>query len=341
MIYSDEYFKYSLAFNPKEIELCKSITEWLPDEIIDAHTHSALPEHVIMPLDPEISGHMMSTFPSFSLEQSLEMQRMFFPGKTVRTLRFALPFKGIKHKMVNQYLFENSAGDDRVALCGVPTDIDYTVKMMREKNVAGLKMYDFFFNPKAKEIYEFFKPEILEEAQAIGVPIILHLPQIITQCKKDLWKLIKDFPRLTIVLCHLGLPELPVPGLSEAYQEFASHSRLFMDTALIPSEEVVGLAIQYFGIERIMFGSDAPLNMVRAKVYRNPNLGERLITEYPYHWVDQKEHDEYKHLAKGAIHIHWQALLALKAVIEKLASESQDKAKKLIFNETAKIVYGF
>lgn len=90
-----------------------------------------------------------------------------------------------------------------------------------------------------------------------------------------------------------------------------------------------------------MFGTDAPLNMVRAKVYRNPDLGERLITEYLYHWVDKEEHDQYEYLAKGASHIHWQALLAIKKTIEKFTPKLQSKAKRFIFSETAKKVYGF
>lgn len=340
MIPMKDYLEYSLSFKQEELSVRESLMEWLPDEMIDCHAHSNLPEHVLC-LDKEIEARLMTTFPSFTLTQSYKNKRIFYPGKTIRTLRFALPFKGIEHKEANEYLLENSRPTDRVALCGVPTDIDYTLKMLHRKGVAGLKMYKYFFNPPADKIYQFFKPQILEEAQALDIPIILHLPRTITECKDDLRRPLKDFPKLTIVLCHLGLPHLPVPGLAEAYKEFACHERLFMDTSLIPSKEVVGLAVEYFGIERIMFGSDEPFNMIRSKPYIHPELGDRLITEYPYHWVDRKEHEKYKHLAKGAIHIHWQALSALKAVIEALPSGMQDQARRLIFKGTAQAIYGF
>src|SRR5947209_17806151 len=108
-----------------------------------------------------------------------------------------------------------------------------------------------------------------------------------------------------------------------------------MDTAMIPSAEVIELAISTFGIERIMFGSDEPLNMIRSVVYDNPVLGQRLATEYRYHWVDPEEHTKYKYIAYGAVHTHWQALEALKAALHKLSPSLQEAAKRLIFHDTA------
>ena len=41
---------------------------------------------------------------------------------------------------------------------------------------------------------------------------------------------------------------------------------------------------------RVIYSSDKPLNLIRSKMYLHPQLGQRLITEYLYHWVDLGEH---------------------------------------------------
>jgi predicted TIM-barrel fold metal-dependent hydrolase len=114
-----------------------------------------------------------------------------------------------------------------------------------------------------------------------------------------------------------------------------------MDTAMIPSAEVVEMAIDAFGVDRIIFGSDEPLNLVRALVYNNPQLGERLITQEAYHWVDPKEHADYAYLARDVIHMHWSAILALKNATDKLPEEVRDSARESIFYGNARALFGF
>jgi predicted TIM-barrel fold metal-dependent hydrolase len=313
---------------------------YLPDRLIDCHAHSNLPDHVAG-LDDSVYYHMMSTFPYFTLEQSYHVQKVFYPNKAIRTLRFANAYKGINHKAANQYLIDNCIATDRIALCGIPNDVMYTTLMMRHPRIAALKIHPAVFPPRASKIYEYFRPEILEEAQSLRIPIILHLPKIITECADDLRKLLADFPNLTVVIAHLGLPHSPVPGLAETYAEFSLYGNLYMDTAMIPSKDVIKLALDTFGIYRIMFGSDEPLNMIRSTVYHNPLFGERIVTEYLYHWVNHEEHETFGHLAKGAIHTQWQALLAILEAISELPASLRDKALGSVFHDIAERVYTF
>lgn len=256
-------------------------------------------------------------------------------------MRFSHVFRGIDHRIVNSYLIAESASTDRVALYGLPDDEEYTVEELRTGRYSALKMYYLYLEPPGTEIYQYFPPRILREAERLGVPIILHLPRRITQCLPDLLRLISDFPRLTVVLAHLGLTKMPVPGLAEAYASVAVHDNIFMDTAMVPSAEVVKMALAAFGSKRILFGSDEPVSMVRAVVYAHPDLGQRLITEYPYHWVNPEEHRSFRHLAKGAMHGLWPALRAIKEAVESLDEEERSKARQRIFHNNAVKVFGF
>lgn len=314
------------------------LMSWLPQEIIDCHAHANLAEQV-QEIDSSTMAHMMSTFPAFDLEQSARAKHEFFPGKHVRTLRFANAYRGIDHMAANAYLLAGSPQHDRVALYGIPTDPEYTKRMLHDPRVVALKMYPRFFIPPVKTIYEYFTPEILEETQSVGLPIILHLPSMITLCQHQLIQLLADFPRLRVVLAHLGLPHLPIPGLAEVYQEVAGYPQVFMDTAMIPSTEVVAMALQAFGSERIMYGSDEPLNLLRFIVYEHPSKGQRIIPDYHYHWVQDDEWSEYQHVGRDAVHSHWQTIGAIRQAIDRIGLRSD--AKRMIFHDTAKELYQF
>lgn len=338
---SARYLGDSLTFTKKEKELALTFLEWLPNDIIDCHSHCGFTEHV-QEVDDQMYHEMISTFCGFTLEQSNQVAKLYFNGNNLRRLRFPFPFRGIDLKAANDYLLQNVKSPDKVALCGIPNDIEYTVSMLETGKFSALKMYHQQFNPPAKHIYEYFPPVILRKAEQVGVPIILHLPKMITLCKDELIEVISTFPNLKISLAHLGLPHLIVPNLKETYKEVTKFPNIYMDTAMIPSEEVLMLALEIFGSKRIMFGSDEPINLVRAVVYQNPTLGQRIVTKYLYHWIDPEEHEKYKNLATNVTHMHWPAMLAIRNSIERMYSENQQsEVKNDIFSDNAKKFFRF
>lgn len=336
----ENYFAHAYRMSEAEIKIRDSLMEWLPDDIIDAHAHCNLASHVVE-INPKARQHMLSTFPYFPLEDSERLRTMFFPGKRLRSLRFAKTYRGLDHRAANDYLLENSPSEDRVALFGLPEDVEYTNRMLAHPRVSALKMYWSYVDPSAEVIYDFFRPEILEEAQARDIPLVLHLPKMITRSLDDLVQVARDFPRLRMVLAHLGLSKMVVPGLEEALVVASKVETIFMDTALNPSADVVALSLQIFGSERIMFGSDEPLNLIRSVPYEHPERGQRIVSDYLYHWVDPKEFQEYGHLAKEATHSHWLSMSAIKEAVDRLPAKEQTSTKEWLFQKTAEAVYGF
>jgi predicted TIM-barrel fold metal-dependent hydrolase len=336
----EAYLAYSLYLKMKESFLIDSFAIWLPDQIIDCHTHCNLPEHVDY-MEEKTYKHMISTFPSFTMKESSSIKRLLFPNKTVRSLRFTQTFRGINHRKANQYLLENCDSKDRVALFGLPEDEEYTISMLSNSKVSALKMYYSYVEPTAIKIYEVFKPEILKEAQTLGIPIILHLPKIITRSKEDIKQVVRDFPNLKISIAHLGSSKILVPGIEDAFKELSKYANISLDTALNPSSKIVTLALQTFGENRVMFGSDEPLNLIRSKVFVHPQKGQRLITEYLYHWVDREDHNKYSHLAKGVIHSHWLSMNAIRSAVNTFSTSSRERIIEKIFHKNAEIFFKF
>lgn len=336
----DDYLRHALSLNEREVWSIEQLAPWLPSQIIDCHAHSNLEEH-FQSINEQAYTHMLSTFPYFSIAESKKIQKLFYPLTTVRSLRFPKTFKGINHREANKYLLSFSPPEDRVAIYGLPDDIEYTCTELEHERVSALKMYYSYFTPPATDVYQYFPKEILQVAEKLGIPIILHPPTAITKCWEQVIRLKDDFPTLKISLAHLGLTKVVLPELEKVYQKLASETDIYLDTALNPSAEVVGLALGTFGHDRIMFGSDEPLNLIRSKVYINPELGERLITDYPYHWVNKKEHETYKGIATDMAHCHWDCLFAIKHAVAKFSPENEVAAKNAIFYDNAKQFFGF
>ncbi len=155
------------------------------------------------------------------------------------------------------------------------------------------------------------------------------------------FKVVNDFPKLRIVLAHLGLSVLPIPGLKESFEAIKPFETVFMDNSMNESADVTREAISILGSTRILYGSDEPLNLIRYTTYDHPQKGQRIVSEYPYHWVDKDEFREYGHLAKGAVHSHWGNLLALQQCIDALPKRQRTSVKEHIFYKNAASVYGF
>lgn len=268
----EAYLAYTRALTENEHDLVREFQEWLPDTIIDCHAHCNLPEH-IRSIDDRAYNHMLSTFPSFSLEESKEWHALLHPGKNVRSLRFPKTFRGIDHRAANLYLLEQSDVQDRVALYGLPDNPEYTIEMLEHPRVSALKMYYLYLEPPATEICQYFPKVVLEEAQRRDIPIILHPPRRITMCLDQILTLARDFSRLRICLAHLSLTKSVVPGLEEAFTAIARLPCAHFDTALVPSAEVVAMALRIVGSGRIMYGSDEPLNLIRSTPYAPPRKG--------------------------------------------------------------------
>ena len=336
----DRYLEYALNISPREAALISLFKDWLPEQIIDCHAHCNTRDHVLG-MGGKSYNHMLSTFPFYSLEDSARVHQLLYPGKNVRALRFPKTFNGVEHRVANEYLLSKSPATDRVAIFGLPEDIEYTIRMLSNPRCSALKMYYSYVDPNAELIYECFPKPVLEATQDLDIPIVLHLPRMIVRSIRDLLTMLADFPRLRVSIAHLGLSKMLVPGLREAYEALVPFGRVSLDTALNTSPDVVHLALELFGDQRVMFGSDEPLHLIRSVVYEHPELGQRLATAYPYHWVNPDEYREYGHLAKNVVHAHWQSLGAIKEAVERFPVAIRGDMKSRIFHDNAAEFFGF
>jgi predicted TIM-barrel fold metal-dependent hydrolase len=344
----EQYYEHALALNENERVLQSIIVPQLPDLIVDTHVHAGAPEHFSEITIPDhVRTHMMSTFPVTTIEMSRNIDATLLPGQDIQKLRFAHAFTGIAHRAVNQYLLSNSPNTDRVALFGVSNnaeDVIYTREHLRSGAYAGLKMYYNASNPPKEEMDEYFPPEILDVAEDERIPIILHLPKSLYRSAEEVEMAAARNPELKIVLAHIGVAHVVRPELDGILHRFAAAGNVYVDTSGVDSAELVLKAMQHLGPDRVMYGSDEPLNLIRSVVYDNPDVGPRLLVDHDYHWADRQEQARWRHLAdKPFVHNQWRQLQAILDAVDMFAARSSDKTRLLekIFHGNAQSVFGF
>ncbi len=342
------YYDHAFTLNEAELALRARLLTQVPGLIIDAHVHAGGADHFDeAALPTHIFGHMMSTFPVVTVEQSQLIDRTFLPGKDVRKVRFAHAFTGIGHQAVNAYLLESSPSSDAVALFGLsncPDDIGYTIDELRSRRYAGLKMYYNASNPPKSQLYDYFPPDVLHVAEAVGVPIILHLPHSLYNSAAEVEQLTAEHPNLKVILAHIGVAHVVKPELDKILRSIAASGNVYVDTSAVENPQLVLSALQQLGYGNVLYGSDEPLSLIRSVVYENPSLGPRLLTDYPYHWADQQEQEQWGHLFTDKfVHAHWRQLQAIVDAVNQLHESPQTRARVLedIFYANAARLFGF
>ncbi len=200
------------------------------------------------------------------------------------------------------------------------------------------KMY-YLANGVAKSnLYDYFPIPILETAQELEKPIVLHLPHSLYNSTEEVLELAKTMPDLKIILAHMGLAHVVRPDLEKIMGQFAEHRNILADTSQVNDTGIISTALKTMGPEKVLFGTDEPLNLLRAVIYDNPDLGPRLLTDYPFHWVDPEEHSKYIHLnTEPFIHSHWMQLDAIlsgvRDAIGNKPKRLEDDWLQMIFND--------
>lgn len=343
----ERYYEHGLHATQEEIEVIDALNEHIPNVVIDAHTHSGAAEHFNEDnMSDFVKGHMVSTFPVTTLEKSTEISDLTFPGVSVHKLRFAHAFHGIAHKAVNSYLVDGTGPADRVALFGIhgsKMGVDYTVEELRSGKYTGLKMYYSAGEQPVYDLYDYYPKPILAQAEKSEVPIILHLPNSLVLSMDEIKDVATNFPKLRIVLAHAGVTWTDYDDAEPVFADTADYQNIFADTAGVTDTRVLEKIIRQFGDKRILFGSDEPLNLLREQTYIHPDFGPRIITDFPYHWVDKAEHEDFKDTVETPTYNHILQLEALLTAIRRVTTNPalQQQATERIFYQNAREIFDF
>lgn len=327
----------------------EEIQPFIPQKIIDFHTHICLKEHVqeIYAESQETQeltyyrSYMGQLYP-LTVEKLLETNKKIYVGKEVMVLCLPIPFCLLDAKSMNEYIKDSI---EKHNVFGLAAPIYETTQELDDLiEWGGFKGFKTFCDLPEKRygddsinLHDLVKPEMLKVANEKSLIIIIHLPKNkrIADPKniKEIKEIAKKYPDVNIVLAHMGRSFCP-DVLRAGLKSLGKIDNVYLDTSGVTEEEVFKVGLEEWGIERVIFGTDSPISFLRAK---RPCLRDRMhvqksgmslwYVKEKVPWITSEERKAYEKEMDELILYAYNQILGIKEAANKLGLGRKDVEK--------------
>ncbi len=248
----------------------QELTDFLPDEFIDFHTHVNKLSFDSWGSHNGGSSWTDRVYDELPCEDLLESYRVLFPNQKVTPLVFGGCLCNIDQ--VNDYV------RDEARVHGFPTlyrtSYDMPADELEERVKAGgflgfkpyLSNCPPYIPPKEIRIYDFLPPEHLEVANKLGLIIMLHIardgrlkdPVNLAQ----LLEIEEKYPNIKLVVAHIGRAYAK-EDIGNAFELLGKTKNMVFDFTANVCDDAIRACIEAVGPERLIFGSDLPIAFMR------------------------------------------------------------------------------
>ena len=248
------------------------LQDFLPEQIIDAHTHVGRMTHVDRTIAPPAfwADRICAAMP---VESLAKIHATIFPGKTVRPLSFAFPRRNVHLDEANAYTGEMAR--QRGAWSLLVTKPSWSAEDVRKRvesgGQRGLKPYFYLVdNVPATQvtIFDCLPHHHLHLANQYGWLVMLHVPRAGRIADPSNIEQIREisasYPRVKLIIAHVGrayCPRYAIEGLTALRQ----CTNLYYDISANCNQAVFEMLIHEVGPRRILFGSDLPIVLLRMR----------------------------------------------------------------------------
>lgn len=268
-----------------EEELCP----WLPERIIDGHVHIGLNEHCA-----PISEERLRTNWAYEVgvTQSWESYRQaveaLFPKQQVSALVMGVPFREMDLALNNEYVISGVPGPDTKALfMSSPDWSPDVIEQAFERGFVGLKPYpDLVVSDSPPSIFDFLPHEHLKVLDRRSGILLLHIPRPGRIADRDniaeIREICSRYPNVKVIVAHIGRA-FCLPTALAGLPSLADCRNLWFDNSANLNADVMAFAIELLGPERIIYGSDLPITLIRGmREYDGDNYTN--FTDGDYSW---------------------------------------------------------
>ena len=255
----------------------KRLQHWLPDKIIDIHTHVWL-KNFNKRKDPGAKSRTVS-WPSMEADQNpvehlAETYKLMFPGKSVTPLMFTSLVSENKLDEANDYVARASLENKFPALIfSHPRwDGNELLRRIRKGGFLGAKSYLSLAPPylPAKEIriFDFFPRHQLEVLNKHGMLMMLHIPR--DGRLRDpvnlgqMLEIEERYRNIRLIVAHVGRAYCP-EDIGDAFKVLAKTRNMCFDFSANTNAETFRQLLETVGPKRVLFGSDLPILRMRTR----------------------------------------------------------------------------
>jgi len=306
------------------------LEDWLPQRILDAHTHVCEPRFRLTPNTEAMRRQywVNEVLEPIGAADAARCYATVLPGRRVSCIAFGHPSLDYDIAGSNAALEAECARRDwyRLAVIGPDWPVDRVARELDQERTLGVKVYYALIpgqDPDTRDkyleasIFDFVPHAQLDLLNERGAMLMLHVPRAERLGHPDNIREIRHirdrYGNIQVVIAHLGR-SYTLPHARESLAELADDEGLWFDNSAVLNPEVHRFAIETLGPERVLYGSDNPIFYMRG---RRRWEGRRYInhTAYPFHFNTRRESPEIE--ARYTLYMY-EALRAIRGACEDL-----------------------
>lgn len=300
------------------------LDDFLPATIYDSHVHVALPEH----RGPVTREWITADWPNevdyrLSVQELAEVQAQLFPGRQVRSLVFTMPSPKYFIEEGNRYVAEAIRTDaaDGLLVTRPEWSQEELLRLLRAGSFVGLKPYPGLVGTRADDIPigAFLPPHHQEVAEALRLMVVLHIgrPERLRDPSnlREIRELATTRPGIQLIIAHVGRAYTMTyaePGLTG----LRGLPGVCHDFAMNLNAEVLELALREVGPDRLLYGSDLPIALMRGV---REHEGDRYInfSDGAYSWNSPERRKSPEEEARYTLYLY-EELRAFRTAAERV-----------------------
>ncbi len=320
------------------------LADWLPQRLIDAHTHVTNPAARLRPMtEARRRQYWVSEVNEpIPADQAKHCYDTVLPGRQLTAVAMGSPDLDYDLEAVNEYVRTETQrlGWHALALLRPQWSAQRVEQELAKPGVIGLKPYYSLIGASAEtrdkhieaSIFEFLPEAVLEVANARRAWITLHVPRADRLGHPDnireVQAIRRRWPDIVLVIAHFGR-SYTEPHAREGLAPLIEDAGLVFDNSAVLNPAVHRLALEWLGPRRVLWGTDNPIFYMRG---RRQWQGRTYInrTSHPFHFNTNREAPE---IEANYTLMMYEALKALKDACTDLGLTRSDI--EAIFHDNA------
>jgi len=282
------------------------LEDWVPQRLLDAHTHIANPAHRLVPMSDTMRRQywVNELFEPIDAPTAERCYRTVFPRRELSCVAFGMPDLDFDLDAGNAYLQAECPprGWRSLAVAKPDWTAAKVASLLDAPGVIGVKPYYSLIslNRETRDahleasIFDFLPHHILEVVNDRQAWVTLHVPKAARLGHPDNLREIRElrrrYPHIILVIAHLGRCYTE-PHALEALPQLADDPGVYLDTSAVLNPASHRVALQHFGPRRVLYGSDNPIFYMRGRrEYRDRTYVNR--TSHPFYFNQDREPPE-------------------------------------------------
>jgi len=328
----------------------EQIRDYLPDKIIDIHTHVTKGPKKVKPGTPKRTV----TWPSLvaaenKIEDIQEAYKLYFPDKEVTPLIFASKISDLEScRERNEYITyaKKVSGYPALYYSHPLQTADEVEREIFRNGFLGIKSYlslsPNYIPGKEVRILDFFPPHQLEMINKNGLMVMLHVPRDarfrdpvnIAQIQH----ICETYPNIRLVIAHVGRAYCKC-DIGDAFEKLKDYKDLYYDFTANTNAYVFEELLKNVSEDKILFGSDEPI--VRMRMHRIEENDTYINLIPPGLYGDPKQDPHLREVSeeegKKLTFFMYEEILAMKEATTRLGL-GKETVNKLFYENSRKLL---